>query len=64
VKLDVRKSKKTFTVHGIDRGKPYIKGVDGEKDTQHYDVSYSDKYKKFYISMGQSRKDRVYLIET
>ncbi|KAL2144907.1 hypothetical protein VTI28DRAFT_8368 [Corynascus sepedonium] len=57
-------SKKTFTVHGIDRGKPYIKGVDGEKDTQHYDVSYSDKYKKFYISMGQSRKDRVYLIET
>ncbi|KAK4244720.1 hypothetical protein C7999DRAFT_34951 [Corynascus novoguineensis] len=64
VKLDVRKSKKSFTMHGIDRGKPYIKGVDGERDTQHYDLSYSDKYNRFYISMGQTRKDRVYLIET
>ncbi|AEO55538.1 hypothetical protein MYCTH_2108166 [Thermothelomyces thermophilus ATCC 42464] len=63
VKLDVpkSKSKKSFTVHGIDKGKPYIKGVDGDKDDQHYEVSYSDKYNRFYISTGQSRKDRVYL---
>ncbi|KAK3308757.1 uncharacterized protein B0T15DRAFT_491313 [Chaetomium strumarium] len=65
VKLDdpnsKSKSKSIFTVHGIDRGKPYIKGVKGDKDNQHYELSYSDKNRQFYISTGPSRKDRVYV---
>lgn len=53
--------KDTFTVHGIDKNRPYIKGLDKKRPDQAPELFYSDKNKQFYVCSGENRKDRVYL---
>ena len=53
--------KDTFTVHGFDKNRPYIKGLDKKRPDQPLDLHYSEKNKQFYVCLGESRKDRVYL---
>ncbi|KAK4154085.1 hypothetical protein C8A00DRAFT_33110 [Chaetomidium leptoderma] len=46
------KSRDKYTVHGIDKGRPYIKGIDKKDPGRHVDVQYSQKEKQYYAKPG------------
>ncbi|KAK3936997.1 hypothetical protein QBC46DRAFT_357015 [Diplogelasinospora grovesii] len=49
------KSRDKYTVHGIDKGRPYIKGIDKKDPGRHVDVQYSQKEKQYYVKPGSER---------
>ncbi|KAK3304742.1 uncharacterized protein B0T15DRAFT_495183 [Chaetomium strumarium] len=49
------KSRDKYTVHGIDKGTPYIKGIDKKDPGRHVDVQYSQTEKQYYVKPGSER---------